>query len=235
MPEHRSRTRLFAVAAALVAAGSIGLTQTRIVVKDRTTALLKALSPADAYHSTLFDGLGQFQKPLDTLSSVDAVDDLARLPAAPRATRDVIRQAACETDTVFAGVVTEAKSYPTRDGLFLWTSYRVRVAKSLRSHTGATPPSGVVTVVRAGGSLTLDGTTVEARSNAWPPLAVGTEYYLFTSFLDRTRAYKSSNRSGTYQVDGSSARLIGLTNDDRLGTGIAIDEIEAPLRGIVCK
>jgi len=235
MPDHRSRARFFAVAFAIVAAGSLGLTQTRVVVRDRTTALVKALSPADAYHATLFDGLGQFQKPLDTLSSVDAVDDLARLPAAPRAASDVIKLAACETDSVFAGVVTEAKSYPTRDGLFLWTSYRVRVAKSLRPRTGGTPPSGVVTVVRAGGSLTLEGTTVEARSNAWPPLAVGTQYYLFTSFLDRTSAYKSSNRSGTYQVDGSSARLIGLTNDDRLGTGIAIDEIEAPLRGIVCK
>ena len=233
MTHHRSRARFLAIAAAIVTAGSLGLTQTR-VVKDRTTALVKALSPADAYHATLFDGLGQYRKPLDILASVDAVDDLAQLPAAPRAARDLIRQAACETDTAFAGVVTEATSYPTRDGLFLWTSYRVRVTKSLRSRGGGTPPSGVVTVVRAGGSLTLEGTTVAARSNAWPPLSVGTQYYLFTSFLDRTSAYKSSNRSGTYQVDGPSVRLIGLTNDERLRSGIPIDELESPLRGITC-
>jgi hypothetical protein len=229
---HYSRVAL--VAAAIAAAGTLVSGQTRVQVKDRTTPLLKALSPADAYHATLFDGLGQFQKPLDVLASVDAVDDLTRLPAPPRATRDVIRQAACEVDTAFAAEITEAKSYPTRDGLFLWTSYRARITKALRQGASAKPPAGVVTVVRPGGSIVLEGMTVEARSNAWPPLAVGTQYYLFTSLLDKTGAYKSSNRSATYQVDGTSVRLLGLTNDERLQTGIPVDEFEASLRGLTC-
>lgn len=234
MIDHPRRAR-FVILAIVVSAGLTGSGQTRVMVKDRTTALVKALSPADAYHATLFDGLGQFQKPLDVLASVDAVDDLARMPATPpRAARDVIRQAGCETDTAFVGAITEATSHPSNDGLFLWTSYRVRIVKTLRYRTGATPPSGTVTVVRAGGSLTADGVTVEARSNAYPPLAIGSEYYLFTSFLDRTRAYKSSNRSGTFVVDGSSARLLGLTSDERLQNGLPADELEAALGNLTC-
>lgn len=232
---HYPRAAVFSILAIIAAAGVIGSSQTRVVVRDRTTALVKALSAADAYHATLFDGLGQFQKPLDVLASVDAVDDLARMPATPaRPTRDALRQAACETDTAFVGAITEAASHPSGDGLFLWTSYRVRVVKPLRYRTGATPPSGTVTVVRAGGSLTVEGVTIEARSNAYPPLVVGSQYYLFASFLDRTRAYKSSNRSGTYLVDGSSARLLGLTNDERLQTGVPVDELEAALRNLTC-
>jgi hypothetical protein len=226
-------SRVVLVAIALTAVGVLASGQTRVQVKDRTTPLLKALSPADTYHATLFDGLGQFQKLLDTLTSVDAVDDLARLPAAPRTTRDAIRQAACETDTALLGEITEAKSYPTHDGLFLWTSYRVRVVKSLRYRQGAPPPASVV-VVRPGGSIVLEGVTVEARSNAYPPLAAGTQYYLFASFLDRTSAFKNSNRSGTYQVDGKSVRMLGLTSDERLQAGIPVDEFEAALRALTC-
>src|SRR5262245_25366139 len=203
------QSRVVPIAVAIATATALAAGQTRVQVKDRTTPLLKALSPADTYHATLFDGLGQFQKPLDVLASVDAVDDLARMPAAPaRATRPAVRRAAGDTATAFLGRVTEAKSYPTRDGLFLWTSYRVRITKALRQGASAKPPTGVVTVVRPGGSIVLEGMTVEARANAWPPLAVGTDYYLFTSFLDRTGAYKSSNRSATYQVDGTSVRLL---------------------------
>ena len=125
--------------------------------------------------------------------SVDTTDPPAT--AAPGlATRDSIRQAACETDTAFLGAVTEATSHPTRDGLFLWTSYRVRIVKSLRSRTGAmpqtgivavAPPTGIITVVRPGGSMVIEGMTVAARSNSYPPLEVGEQDHFFASFLDK--------------------------------------------------
>lgn len=202
--------------------------------QDRTAAALRALSPADAYHSTLFKDLGS-GRILDSRNSLWVISDLA-LAVDPPPVREVIAALFCANDAVFSGTVTGSVSHPTSDGAFLFTNYTFKPATVFRRAAGL-PAVGPepVTVVREGGSVIVDWMTVSAGHNLFPSLSTGTTYYLMARYLPRSGAFITRDWDGSFEAASGVVQPVSPEFRSRFGKGMPVSEFEAVLRAARCR
>ena len=204
--------------------------------QDRTAAALRALSPADAYHSTLFVGLGGDTRILDRPANVHLISDFAFDGRPAPSPKETLAYSACRADAVLSGIVTDETSHPTSDGGFLFTNYTIKVVDIFRRGTGgAIGGRTPLTLVRPGGRMVVDGTTLHASSNVYPSLTVGTTYYLMVRLIRKTGALLSAHEQSTFQLSGTTVTLLGEPFHEPLSRGAPVKEFEGTLRSITCR
>lgn len=123
---------------------------------------------------------------------------------------DIAIELRCASDDVFIGQVESSETYPTADGSFLFTEYRVRVTEDATNRGAAVRPGAVLTVVRPGGLMVVDGRTVSVKLNDSPALITGLSYLFFGKRIAATGAYRSAHVNGTLRVTDTS--VVGLTS-----------------------
>jgi hypothetical protein len=171
--------------------------------RDRTFEFLFNMSPTQRAHSKMHGFLYAFERPLETLTSLEvesSVINSMTAPVIPTATA-LLSDMACRADGVFIGQVLNAETFPIIDGTFLFTDYKVRITEVLKVPEGAPISSGRETVVsRLGGSLTIDNTVVKTEARWLPPLQVSSTYLFFVKFSSETSDFVSGPTSDTGHV-----------------------------------
>ena len=90
---------------------------------DRTFEFLFKMSPTQRAHSKMHGFLYAFERPLDTLISLEiesSVFNSMTAPVIPTATA-LLSDMACRADGVLIGQVVNAETFPIIDGTFLFT------------------------------------------------------------------------------------------------------------------
>lgn len=202
--------------------------------QDRTAAALAQLSPADAYHATLFNGLGSGRRILDTLNSVK----LEELPAAqspPRSARQFLAAVACSADAVLLGTAGGGTSHPTADGEFLFTNYEFRVIEGVRMNPGLSVRPGLtLQVVRAGGQVTVGAADVRAQHLSFPPLERGKQYVLMLKHVPQFGTFVSNDSSGQFVLERGKLRPMAFVNSDDLAAGISLGTFVEHVNSVKC-
>ncbi|MEZ5316583.1 MAG: hypothetical protein R2752_04215 [Vicinamibacterales bacterium] len=134
-------------------------------------------------------------------------------PFVPPAPQDAIGFLLCLSSTVIVGTATDVTVAPTSDNGYLFTSVDLQVSEVIKappdlreawrmSTEGARP---VATVLRLGGTTTLDGRLVRAPERpGFPTLRGSTRYLMFlTGPLASTGAFKDD--IATFVLEGRTA------------------------------
>jgi hypothetical protein len=168
---------------------------------DRTTPVLKAMTARQRAHARHFtkSQLGS-SRMLDELQSVDVHEDGWVAPTQP--TLDVLADLACASDAVLSGHVRSVQSFPTEDGRFLFSEYAVEALRVFRSMSRAGTRGTVLTVIRLGGEMTIDGRPVTATISSFPALSTNRRYLLFLKYHSDTDTFETASPAGTLEIRG---------------------------------
>ena len=93
----------------------------------------------------------------------------------------MLTELGCDVDDVFVGAVESVEAFPTEDGGFLFSEYQVSLGERFGGRRTARPgpfPS-LVTIVRPGGTVNVDGVEIRADINTFPRLNAGSTYLFF--------------------------------------------------------
>jgi hypothetical protein len=112
-----------------------------------------------------------------------------------------LQSAACSAEAVVVVVVKSKSSQLTEDEDYVFTDYETTVEEVLKDNASAPiQTKGNITITRPGGTIQLNGRTIEAIDDSFEPLTVGGRYILFLQFLPTTRSYKSLNSVSGFQL-----------------------------------
>ncbi|HEX5216325.1 MAG TPA: hypothetical protein VFV98_12745 [Vicinamibacterales bacterium] len=203
---------------------------------DRTTAIQARMTPAQrangrahAKSLTLF----RMTRLLDQLTSAgmhyDSVIEEATASAAT-----LLGQAACRSSIAVRGRVLSEQSFPIEDGTFLFTDYDVAVLAVYRAPS-ALSSVAKITVTQPGGAMIIEGVTVRASINVYPPLSVGAEYVILGPLVDGSGAVVNEQfltRQGENFVF-TNFRPATDVNVER--TGLGADVVEKILSTLRCQ
>lgn len=210
---------------------------------DRTTPRLNRMSPAQRQHAQLHaeQGKDRFGNTRLLDEKVSIVRHIDYGPVADlKPAREVFTSIACRVDAIIVGQVSNAESLPTEDGRMLFTDHSVVVHQVFRAPAGqqlAMP----VTVTRLGGAITVDGTTVTAKLDNFPPLELGTTgatYLLFLDFLPRFKTFHAKHPADVWEIRAGRVRpLVPLrASDENLpALGVDLTTVNNWLRGLSCR
>jgi hypothetical protein len=112
------------------------------------------------------------------------------------------------SDVVIRGKVTKKTSQITENDGFIFSDYDVVITEILKNNVTAPIDTGAtITVTRPGGTVLLDGIIVEAEDRSCEPLPFNNhDVVLFLRFIPETGAYKSTQDTGSFEIDGSVLR-----------------------------
>jgi hypothetical protein len=204
---------------------------------DRTTPVLKAMTARQRAHARHFtkSQLGS-SRMLDELQSVDVHEDGWVAPTQP--TLDVLADLACASDAVLSGHVRSVQSFPTEDGRFLFSEYAVEALRVFRSMSRAGTPGTVLTVIRLGGEMTIDGRPVTATISSFPALSTNRRYLLFLKYHSDTDTFETASPAGTLEIRGQQlipTDRVAATDEAAMADGIPFSLVQARLGGLSCR
>lgn len=204
--------------------------------QDRTTKALGSLSEEDRYHSTLFLGMGHpGSRPLDTLGSVAMLVDMVSTTGSAPTWTEFIRDRTCSSSAVFIGDVKSQQVHPTADGQFLFTVLTVELSSVLRrTEPAGSAPERTATVVKAGGTVVADRTTVSANYGPHPDLVNGAKYAFFVDFLPRTSAYVLRDTNAVFTVRGNAVVPFASLYFPDGDPGVTVVDLGRIVRAVRC-
>jgi hypothetical protein len=203
--------------------------------QDRTTTILNGLSPVDRYHSSIFLDLAPGSRPLDTLNDVLVTENVVSLSTERMSVEDYVTGLTCSNDAAVVGQVMWSTSLPTSDGQFLFTTYQLQALDRVwQAKAGEFVVPAIVTLVRPGGEMKVNGSTVKATHGSYPPLARGDRYLLLLDYLNETGAFASTNGSATFRLTSGGASLLGPSPIEELQRSLPTAELEAMVSQVKC-
>lgn len=109
---------------------------------------------------------------------------------------ELLKSRGCDADAVIIATVKSEVSFLTEDETFLYTNHRVRIEDVLKDNS-ASPiyADNTITVIRSGGTMTLNGKRVIAVNKTALPIRLNKRYLLFLSYLPEKNAYVADNIS----------------------------------------
>lgn len=195
-------------------------------IADATPVQFGALSEKQRVHSKLYShyrerrggktisGLVAQAKGKSRIVSTIAFVGMQEVLTEPETPENYFGALAKASDAVVRGRITKKASQITGDDSFVFTEYDVEITEALKDnvttpiHTGAT-----ITVTRPGGRVLLDGVIVEAEDKAFEPLPINNhEVVLFLQYIPETGAYKSTQATGSFELDGAILRPLTKAN-----------------------
>lgn len=113
-----------------------------------------------------------------------------------------------KSDAVIRGRVTKKVPQITVDGSFVFTDYDVVITEALKRNKIAPFDVGTTIIVtRPGGKVLIDGVIVKAIDMCFESLPVNAnEVVLFLQYIPETGAYKTTQDTGSFELDGSLLR-----------------------------
>jgi hypothetical protein len=128
--------------------------------------------------------------------------------AKPFNLQSFLRSAACDADAIVLGRVKEQTSRLTEDESFIYTINELDVQTILKNNS-AQPikPGEVISAVRTGGAIELNGRKIVAVFAGSKPLEPEQTYLLFLTFVPEKGFYVADNIS--YQI--KNGKIIKLT------------------------
>jgi hypothetical protein len=115
----------------------------------------------------------------------------------------------CNADAVVVGTLGEESAYLNEDESFIFTEYQLNVSEVVRNNKAA--PIKIndnVTVVRDGGTLSINGRVVRALTADFKPFKTGEQYVLFLRYLPTTGSYLAY-LYGSFLLDKDTVRTFG--------------------------
>lgn len=182
---------------------------------DRTPPILQKMTPAQRHHAKIYNGRGMIGgRLLDDLRSIEVFSDpgsgVIYAPAA-----EVFRRATCSSQAVIAGLVSAATSYPSEDGAMLFTEYEVVVSHVLKStELPQIFNGGKLTVVRIGGVIPIEGTTIEANVRSAPRLRTNDSYLFFLKLLPEPRTFQADTADAAWMIQSGRVKALTLSAPD---------------------
>jgi hypothetical protein len=193
------------------------------------------MSAEDVYHSSLFSGLGNGTNMVETRVSVSVHELPASVSNDLGTWQELLQRAACAADAVVRATPRAARSMPTADSQFLFTTVTLTAEVWLREPALASwRRSDTVELVRPGGRVLINGTVVEARHEGYPPMALARSYYVLADHIDRTGAFRSVRPMGSFRLDDGIVRSHGQVLHDAFVEGVRVDEFDGTIRAARC-
>ena len=129
---------------------------------------------------------------------------------------------ACMSDAVVVGTpVSGGVSHMTADLSFVYSEWKFQITSVLEDNPKS-PISGSIQVVRAGGTLTINGRKVVGKEWDFPAFQPGDEYLLYLKYLPETGSYKAiAGRS----FDLSHGSVPNAPYMDRSHDKVPVDEV----------
>lgn len=128
--------------------------------------------------------------------------------AKPFNLQSFLRSAACDADAIVLGRVKEQTSRLTEDESFIYTINELDVQTVLKNNSAQLiKPGEVISAVRTGGTIELNGRKVSAVFKGSKPLEPEQTYLLFLTFVPEKGFYVADNIS--YQIKND--KIIKLT------------------------
>lgn len=98
----------------------------------------------------------------------------------------------CQSDAVVVGTAESSVSHMTADSDFIYSEWKVRISSVLQDN----PKSPIfgskeISVVRAGGLLTINGRSVIGKEWNFPQFQPGDKYLLYLRYIPETGSYKA--------------------------------------------
>lgn len=119
--------------------------------------------------------------------------------SAPFDLQTFLTKRACDAEAIIIGKVVSGTSQLTEDGSFIYTAYEFRIDNVLKNNPSASISEGqIVTILRTGGTLELNGRRIVAQDKAAKSLEAGDRYLLFLSYLPEKTIYVADNLG--YQI-----------------------------------
>jgi hypothetical protein len=174
---------------------------------DRTTPILEKMTADQRVHSRLF-GYHTGRRLIDEgIIQGDSAPLMVLNPdVKPPAETDVLRGIFCAAKLAVAADALSTEAFPTDDGTFTFSELQARVTEVFRSAPPTNVVAGqVITLVRPGGMVTINGKPVGGQTYwKYPLLTVGTTYLLFLDRVPETGAFRPS-----VEADVRSAFVVG--------------------------
>ena len=223
--------------------GSLAIVQYRQPERpvDRTTPRLERMSPLQREHARLHaeQGKGRFGNTRLLDEKVSTREHIDFGPATDlKPAREVFTSLACRVDAIFVGQLANLESFPTEDGTMLFTDHSIVASQVFKAPSEARPGLVPVTVTRLGGSITVDGTTVTAKLDSFPPLEHGPTYLFFVDFLPRFKTFHAKHSTGVWEILGDRVRPLApmrASDEDLTAKGLALVTVNDWLRGLSCR
>jgi hypothetical protein len=193
------------------------------------------MSAADAYHSKLFDGMGDGRNIIETGVSLSVHELPVSVSNDLGTWQELVQRAACTADAVLRGTTEAARSMPTADSQFLFTTTTLTAVTWLRAPVLTSwRRSDTIDLVRPGGRVLVDGAVVEARHDSYTPMAPAKPYYVLADYIDQTGAFRSLRTLGSFSLDGGIVMSHGKVLHDAFADGLRIDDFEMAIRAARC-
>jgi hypothetical protein len=207
---------------------------------DLTTQMQSRMTDAQRYHSTLYPEFRSTWRILENPEvTTHTFDHHNMVETEPADMATLLSKLACSTDVVIRGEVTSAIVNPIDDGTYLFTDYGVTVASLLRTRSSSPQfQERTAVVTRIGGSLVVDKRKVVAIVRDFPLLEIGRSYFLFATYIAKTRAFKATTLGGAFRVTDQTAFQLGPAVTDfelSLQAGIPVDEFVRLLSRVLAK
>jgi hypothetical protein len=120
-----------------------------------------------------------------------------------------LRRMTCDADAVVIGKIQNKLSQISESQDFVFTDYEMRVAEVLKDNEASpTQPGTNLIITRPGGTIRMNGKTVEAIDNAFEPFTLEGQYLLFLRFIPATGAYKALGSKSSFQLRGKEIRKL---------------------------
>lgn len=115
---------------------------------------------------------------------------------------------ACDADAIVVGTVEGQTSRLTEDESFIYTVNDLKVEIVVKNNSAQAIKTGeLISAIRSGGTLQLNGRKIVAEFKASKPLEAGQNYLLFLTFVPEKGLYVADNIS--YQIKND--KIIKLT------------------------
>lgn len=126
----------------------------------------------------------------------------------PFSLKNFLSNRACDADAIVLGTVKGQTSSLTEDESFIYTINELKVEAVLKNNsTQAIKPSEVISAIRTGGTIQLNGRKIVAEFKGSKALEPGQSYLLFLTFVPEKGIYVADNIS--YQI--KNEKLVKLT------------------------
>jgi hypothetical protein len=208
---------------------------------DRTTARLNAMTASQRDHARLHaqdNGARTTGKRLlDHKISLMPHTEYGP-PTNLKTARNAMTSSYCAADAVFIGHIAKKESFPTEDGLFLFTDHAVTISEILKAPKGVALAEPTVIVSRPGGELNVEGVPVTATVDSLRFLKDGATYLFLVDFVPAHRTFVGRKSSSIWEIEAGRARALAaqsISDVNAVSTGIDANELKSWFQGASCR
>jgi hypothetical protein len=210
----------------------------RANLADATPVQIGVMTDQQRAHSRLFQAFSMTpgrNRILDEMARAPGEDIEINLYAHSEALakledpKSFFKKLAREADAVIRATVLSKESQALEDMGWAFTDYRVEVLEVLKQNEASRLVEGAeVIITRPGGKLAIGNVVVTMNNIEFKPLRTNSEVLLFLKFVPETRAYATWDSSGSFEVDGTTVKL--LTGDNPMIDPKSIEKASELLR-----